>query len=109
MSSKTPYLTTDRTHTYNWSLSTDVYRPDAGWKLHVELIWHRPAPHKNIKKNVYLKFNPNCVDATGTGRLLPAAPGHPLSERRLIGPGHSGLRLGHSALRASKREQRGEE
>jgi hypothetical protein len=75
--SKTPYLTQDRTHTYSWALATDVYRPDASWKVHVKLIWHRPAPHRNITVDRYLRFNSNCVDATGTGTLLPAAPAIP--------------------------------
>ena len=77
--SKTPYLTQDKTHTYNWNLATDVYRPDASWKVHVKLIWHRPAPHRNIKVDKYLKFNGGCVDAMGTPRNLPAAPAVPIT------------------------------
>ena len=75
--SKTPYLTQNKTHTYSWAISTDVYRPDASWKVHVQLIWHRPAPHRNITVDKFLRFNSGCVNATGTGRLLPAAPALP--------------------------------
>jgi hypothetical protein len=51
----------------------------AAWKVHVKLIWHRPAPIRNITKHIYLRFNGSCAKVTGGGggTLLPPAPALP--------------------------------
>lgn len=73
--SKTPYLTTNRTHTYNWALTSDNLSDSADWRVHVKLIWHRPAPHSNVKKDSYIRFDGGCSNAGGIS--LPAAPAPP--------------------------------
>ncbi len=73
---KTPYLLQNRTSTYDMSIPTDNVSGNSGWKVHLKLIWHRPAPYSNIKKDVYLQFNSNC--GRSTGQTLPAAPAIPL-------------------------------
>ena len=72
---KTPYLLQNRTSTYDMSIPTDNVSGNSGWKVHLKLIWHRPAPYSNIKKDVYLQFNSNC--GRSTGQTLPAAPAIP--------------------------------
>ena len=59
--SKTAYLTQNRTHTYNWDLTSDNLSERADWRVHVKLIWHRPAPIRNVTKDVYLPFNASCA------------------------------------------------
>jgi hypothetical protein len=72
---KTPRLLQDTKHFYRWDLLTDNKSGTAEWKLHVKLIWHRPAPIPNVTKDVYTTFNGNC--ATATGALPPPASALP--------------------------------
>jgi hypothetical protein len=58
-------------------LVTDNKSGDASWKLHVKLIWHRPAPIPNVTRDVYLRFDGSCAPQTGGGMPLPAAPATP--------------------------------
>jgi hypothetical protein len=62
--STTAYLTQNRTHTYNWDLTSDNLSDRADWRVHVKLIWHRPAPITNVTKDVYLPFNASCSGIT---------------------------------------------
>ncbi len=73
--SKSPYLTQNKTHKYNWGLTSDNLSDSADWRVHVKLIWHRPAPHSNVKKDFYIGFNGGCSNAGGGS--LPAAPALP--------------------------------
>ncbi len=75
---KTPYLTQDKRHAYNIRLITDNKSGTADWRLHVKLIWHRPAPIRNVTKDVYRGFDESCAPQTGGGGIpLPAAPALP--------------------------------
>ena len=75
---KTPYLTQDRRHAYNVRLVTDNKSGTASWRLHVKLIWHRPAPIANVTKDVFLAFDESCAPQTGGGGIgLPTAPALP--------------------------------
>ncbi|MGE3234453.1 MAG: hypothetical protein AB7O78_12060 [Thermoleophilia bacterium] len=82
---KTPYLIQDKRHAYNIRLVTDNKSGTADWRVHVTLIWHRPAPVPNVTKDVYLPFNESCAPQTGGGGggggggaiPLPAAPAVP--------------------------------
>ena len=56
---------------------TDNKSGTAGWRLHVKLIWHRPAPISNVTKDVYLPFNASCAPITGGGMLPPPAEALP--------------------------------
>ncbi len=86
---KTPYLTQDKTHTYNMQIPTEPMRPDASWKVHVKLIWHRPAPLSNVTVDRYFQFSTSCATSIG-GRSLPAAPALPSTNGGLtIGRGGS--------------------
>jgi hypothetical protein len=73
---KTPYLLQNKRHLYNIRLRTDNKSGTAGWRLHVKLIWHRPAPISNVTKDVYLPFNASCAPITG-GMLPPPAEALP--------------------------------
>ena len=64
--SKSPYLTTNRTHKYNWGLTSDNLSDRADWRVHVKLIWHRPAPISNVTKDFYLPFNASCAGGITT-------------------------------------------
>jgi hypothetical protein len=61
---KTPYLTQDKRHAYNMRVRTDNKGGTASWRLHVKLIWHRPAPIRNVTKDVYLRFDGSCAPVT---------------------------------------------
>ena len=74
--SKTPYLLQDKRHLYNFRLRTDNKSGTDEWRVHLKLIWHRPAPVPNVTKDVYLPFNPSCAPQTGAIEL-PAAPALP--------------------------------
>ena len=75
---KTPYLLQNKRHLYNIRLRTDNKSGTAAWRLHVKLIWHRPAPIANVTKDVYLAFDSSCAPVTGGGTIgLPAAPAVP--------------------------------
>ena len=80
---KTPYLIQDKRHAYNIRLVTDNKSGTADWRLHVKLIWHRPAPIPNVTKDVFLPFNELCAPQAGGGGgggggiPLPAAPAGP--------------------------------
>ena len=63
---------------------TDNKSGTADWRLHVKLIWHRPAPIPNVTKDVFLPFDESCAPETarsggggGGGIPLPAAPAGP--------------------------------
>lgn len=73
--SKSPRLLQNTRHTYTWDLLTDNKSGTAEWKLHVKLIWHRPWPIPNVKKDVYKSFDASC--ATSTGALPPPASALP--------------------------------
>lgn len=73
---KTPYLTQDRKHTYVMNLTTDNVSGTASWRVHLKLTWHRPAPIRNISKDVYKSFRASCADVTG-GFLPGPAPALP--------------------------------
>lgn len=64
-SSKTEYLTQNRKHTRVMTLLTDNVSGTASWKVHLKLTWHRPAPIRNISKDVYTTFSASCADTTG--------------------------------------------
>jgi hypothetical protein len=61
---KTPYLVQNKRHRYLIVRTSDNVSGLRAWKVHLKLIWHRPAPVPNISKDLYLKFNGSC--ATGT-------------------------------------------
>jgi hypothetical protein len=72
---KTRYLTQDRRHAYNMRVVTDNKSGTAGWRVHVKLIWHRPAPIPNVTKDLYLPFNASCAPQTGDpGGIVGASP-----------------------------------
>jgi hypothetical protein len=73
--SKTPRLTQNRRHTYFWNLLTDNKSGTATWRVHIQLVWHRPAPIPNVKKDVYRSFDASC--ATSTGALPPPSAALP--------------------------------
>lgn len=58
---KTPYLIQNKLHRSDISLTTDNVSANADWRVHLKLVWHRPAPIKNISKDVYLGFNGSCA------------------------------------------------
>jgi hypothetical protein len=76
---KTPYLVQDTRHAYNIRLVTDNKSGTADWRLHVKLVWHRPAPIANVTKDVYVGFDESCAPQTGGGGAipLPASPAAP--------------------------------
>ncbi len=63
-SDKTPYLIQNKRHAYNMRALTDNVSATADWQVHVKLIWHRPAPIRNVTKDLYLPFNcaPDAID-----------------------------------------------
>ncbi|HET6689294.1 MAG TPA: hypothetical protein VFG74_00370 [Miltoncostaeaceae bacterium] len=71
---KTPYLIQDKRHAYNMRVVTDNKGGSAGWRVHVKLIWHRPAPIRNVTKDLYLPFNASCAPQTGGGGITGASP-----------------------------------
>ncbi|MGD9570888.1 MAG: hypothetical protein AB7V62_03245 [Thermoleophilia bacterium] len=68
---KTPYLTQNKKHTYNFKLLTDNKSATAAWQVHVRLIWHRPWPVKDKTENIVLPFNTWCAPVTGGGGTGP--------------------------------------
>ncbi len=63
-SDKTPYLIQNKRHAYDMRVLTDNVSANADWQVHVKLIWHRPAPIKNVTKDLYLPFDcaPDAID-----------------------------------------------
>ena len=75
---KTPYLIQNKRHSYMMRALSDNVSAAADWKVHVKLIWHRPAPIRNITRNIYLWFNASCAPVGDPGipnRPVPSAPG----------------------------------
>lgn len=73
---KTPYLTQDKRHAYNFNLVTDNLRPDASWRVHIKLIWHRSWPATNITKDLYRPFDASCAGLSlGPSPQVPSAGG----------------------------------
>jgi hypothetical protein len=70
---KTPYLLQNKRHLYNFRVRTDNKSGTASWRLHVKLIWHRPAPIPNVTKDIYLRFDGSCAPITGGALPPPAA------------------------------------
>ncbi|MDP1604302.1 MAG: hypothetical protein Q8M03_13665, partial [Legionella sp.] len=76
VSQKTPYLIQDKRHAFRMNLLSDNLSGSADWRVHIKLIWHRPAPIKNITRHIYKPFRTSCADPTG-GISLPATPALP--------------------------------
>lgn len=72
---KTPRLTQNHRHTKGFVLLTDNVSGTAEWRVHVKLIWHRPAPIRNITKHFYYAFNGGCATTTGGGGGALPPPG----------------------------------
>jgi hypothetical protein len=66
---KTPYLIQNKRHAYNMTPLSDNVSGTADWQAHVKLIWHRPAPIKNVTKDLYLAFSGSCA-----GGVTSASP-----------------------------------
>jgi hypothetical protein len=76
VSSKTPDLTQDKRHSYDFALVTDNVRPDASWRVHIKLVWHRSFPAPNITKDLYRPFNASCAGSSlGASPQAPSAGG----------------------------------
>jgi hypothetical protein len=71
---KTPYLIQDKRHAYNMRVVTDNKGGSASWRVHVKLVWHRPAPIRNVTKDLYLPFDASCAPQTGGGGVVSASP-----------------------------------
>ncbi|HTI34574.1 MAG TPA: hypothetical protein VL422_12915, partial [Miltoncostaea sp.] len=71
----TPYLVQDKRHAYNVRLITDNKSGTADWRLHLKLVWHRPAPIANVTKDVYVGFDESCAPQTGGGGAIPLPAG----------------------------------
>lgn len=54
--STTKYLTQNRTHRYNFDVTTDTKKPSATWNVQLKLIWDRTAPIKDVVKEVVRPF-----------------------------------------------------
>ena len=63
-SQKSNNLVINRTHTRIFDVTTDNVG-SGDWKVHVKLIWHRPAPDRNVKRDVYFRFS--CAPMMGVG------------------------------------------
>ncbi len=68
---KTPYLVQDKRHAYDMRVVTDNKGGTASWRVHVKLIWHRPAPIRNVTKDLYLPFDASCAPQTGVVSASP--------------------------------------
>ena len=77
-SAKSQVLTQNRKHRLVFTVTSDNVGGNADWRAQIKLIWHRPAPIRNIATTVHRTFNGSCADPAGGGGFLPGpAPALP--------------------------------
>jgi hypothetical protein len=72
--SKTGTLVYGRKHTYNFKLLTDNKSAAADWRVHLKLVWDRPAPIKDVVRHVYTSFDASCGLTADPGGIASASP-----------------------------------
>lgn len=73
---KTPYLTQDKRHAYDITVTTDTVSPAADWKVQLKMVWDRSAPAPDVVKETTRPFTGSCG---GAGTSLGPAPAVPSS------------------------------